>query len=232
MIIVNQYGKVEFDLDFNEYKKIGIGFSGGCDSTLLFYLLLKLFEESKPNAKIIPITGITINKGKWKLLRSQQILDELLIQFPSCEKYVEDRQINFNWSQEEYSEFTEKLFDENIVDIRIFGLTKNPPYDVMKEHNLLFEREKSRDNIDNILLKSGSRKKGGPTYDPLRNIDKRWIAQCYKDFKLMDNIYPLTSSCERLRETYDMIDNEDPCKHCWWCKEKKMAFGTYDGGIS
>ena len=22
-----------------------------------------------------------------------------------------------------------------------------------------------------------------------------------------------------------------PCKECWWCREKKWAFGMYDGGV-
>ena len=79
------------NIDFNKYKKIGISFSGGCDSTLLLYLLLKMFEEQNPNSYIIPITGVTINKGKWKLIKSQEILDYFICEFNSIKNKILER---------------------------------------------------------------------------------------------------------------------------------------------
>lgn len=230
MIIENKYGKVELYLDFTKYKKIGMSFSGGCDSTLLFYLLLKMFEKESPDAEIIPITGITVNKGKWKLLKSQEIMDYYLQEFFSIKNKIKERIVDYNWSQEDYGKFVKQLAKDGIIDIRLFALTKNPPYEIMEKHDLLRKREIIRDGFvkENKIF---TETKYGPIYDVFRNVDKRWIAQCYHDFGLMDHIYPLTVSCERLRETPDMINNEEPCKHCWWCREKKMAFGSYDGGV-
>lgn len=230
MIIENKYGIVNFDIDFSKYKKIGISFSGGCDSSLLLYLLLRMVDDTYPDVEIIPITGITINKGKWKLFRSQEILDYYRSQFFNLKNIIKDRLVDYNWTQEEYGKYVATLAKNNIIDIRLFALTKNPPYNVMEQHDLVRKRETSRDgfvNFERMFIET----KIGPIYDVFRNVDKRWIAQCYHDFGLMDHIYPLTVSCERLRETSDMIDNEEPCRHCWWCREKKMAFGTYDGGV-
>lgn len=230
MIIQNQYGSVQLLIDFKKYKKIGISFSGGCDSTLLLYFLLKIFHEKNPESEIYPITGIATNKGKWKLLRSQQILDDLINQFPSTKNKVKDRIIHYNTSQMEYRKFTRKLCSKSIIDIRLFALTKNPPYEVMEKHDLLRKREILRDEEEPEIYRPYEIT--GSIYEPFRNVDKRWIAQCYHDYGLMSSIYPLTMSCERVRDTPQMFDNEEPCRHCWWCREKKMAFGTYDGGVT
>lgn len=227
MIIENSYGKVNYSIDFSKYKKIGLSFSGGCDSTLLFYLTLKMFRDLKPDAVIVPITGITLNKGLWKKDRSQKILDILLEEFSDVKSQVTERYIDYNWSQEEYGNFVKALADNKIIDIRLFALTANPPYEIMKNHDLLRKRETLRDGLGQNFIETSS----VPVYDVFRNVDKRWVAEEYYFNGLMPTIYPLTVSCERLRDTRDMLNNELPCKHCWWCREKKMAFGMYDGGV-
>ena len=231
MIIENSYGTVNYTIDFKKYKKIGLSFSGGCDSTLLFYYTLKMFRELKPDAMIIPITGINLDKGLWKKYRSQKILDILLEEFKDIKHQITERYIDYNWEQREYGDFVKVLLREKIIDIRLFALTANPPYDVMEKHDLLRKREISRDGPPAEDMPDFRITDSGPVYDVFRRIDKRWIAEEYYLNNLMENIYPLTASCERLRNTPNMLNNEQPCKHCWWCREKKMAFGTYDGGV-
>ena len=60
-------------------------------------------------------------------------------------------------------------------------------------------------------------------------VNKKFIAQCYKDYNLMDKLYPLTASCIGYADTTNYFT--EPCKTCWWCKEKLWAFGSYDGGV-
>ena len=52
----------------------------------------------------------------------------------------------------------------------------------------------------------------------------------YKEANLLDELYPITRSCE-----YDPTSNyfkniKNPgighCGKCWWCEERKWAFGT------
>ena len=231
MIIENEYGRVDFDVDFSKHKKIGISFSGGCDSTLMLYFLLTMVEEDDVDVQIIPVTGINLEKGKWKLLRSQEILDHLLSEFPNAARKVGERLVHYNYTQREYGTHVEDLARDGVIDIQLYALTKNPPIEVMEKHDLMRRREVSRDDfmdVDNLCRDTAE----GPCYDVFRNIDKRWVAQCYHDYGLMEHIYPLTASCERLRTTPDMLHNEEPCGHCWWCREKKMAFGSYDGGVT
>lgn len=228
MIITNQYGTVDFQIDFTKHKKIGLSFSGGCDSTLLFYYTLKMFQELQPDAEIVPITGITLDKGLWKKDRSQFLLDSLLAEFPDVANKVTERYIDYNWSQEEYGKFVEALYLNKIIDIRLFALTRNPPTDVMIKHDLMRDREIKRDINGAPIMHTPY----GIVYDVFRNVDKRWIAEEYKKNDLMEYIFPQTASCERKRIDPHMIGNKEPCKHCWWCREKKMAFGMYDGGIT
>ena len=57
MIYKTQYGTVDFWTPHNleQFSKIGINLSGGCDSSLLLFFTLR---ELKPHQTIIPITGV------------------------------------------------------------------------------------------------------------------------------------------------------------------------------
>jgi hypothetical protein len=220
VIIKNEFGEV--DMDVRDHRNILVSFSGGVDSTLMFWLLLHTIS---PDEGIVfhTLTGVTPQKGKFKQLTSQQNFDNLREDFPN--HTILDRHIIYNKTQIEVGDYTIDLQKRGVVDLRLFGLTRNPPYDIMEEHDLLRKREIIRDED----CERWRTDEAGVFFEPFRNIDKRWVAQCYKDFGLMGRYYNNTISCERLRETPDMMNNEDPCGHCWWCREKKMAFGMLDG---
>ena len=57
-------------------------------------------------------------------------------------------------------------------------------------------------------------------YMPWTNIDKKKIYQIYKDYNLLESLFPLTRSCETLEEV-----KEPHCGNCWWCHERQWAFG-------
>ena len=66
-------------------------------------------------------------------------------------------------------------------------------------------------------------------YRPFVNVDKKFVADLYKQFDLMDDLFPLTMSC--IGFDYQTNYFTEPCKKCYWCHEKKWAFGCYDGGL-
>ena len=220
MIIENKFGTVDLDYRPSQNKKVLISFSGGADSTLMFYLTLKA-TPADSDVQFFPLTGVTPQKGKFKQFTSEQNYQNLIQDFPQHADKIHPRIIIYNETQEELGDYSVKLCREGTTDIVMFGLTKNPPRDVMEKHDLLRNRETLRDIDGDKWLDF--------RYHPFRNVDKRWIAQCYYDFDLMDRYYNNTISCERLRETPDMLHSEEPCGHCWWCREKKMAFGILDG---
>jgi len=227
MIVENKFGRVDFD--WKDYKNICLSFSGGADSTLLLWMCLKLLQE-KPNSTLHTFTGVTPAKGLWKQFTSGDTFDRMLNQFPGVKSQVRERRIMYNDTQKELGEAQVKLTQDGTFDLRMYGLTANPPHDVMVAHDLLNKREEIRDQdtMKEPWFNCVHEPPQGPMYQPFINVDKRWIAQAFKDLDIM-HYYNNTISCERLRETPDMANNEEPCKHCWWCREKKMAFDMYDG---
>lgn len=56
-------------------------------------------------------------------------------------------------------------------------------------------------------------------YSPLANHDKRSVARLYREFDILDTLYPVTRSCE---------NDDHPgshCGKCWWCNERRWGFG-------
>ena len=46
----------------------------------------------------------------------------------------------------------------------------------------------------------------------------------------MKELFPITASCVGYAKETDYFTK--PCKVCWWCREKKWAFGMYDGEVT
>ena len=225
MIIENKYGKVEFD--WKDYKRVMLSFSGGSDSTLLLWLSLNLLETKKDTILQV-FTGVTPYKGKFKQFTSQENFDLMREEFSHLKDRVPDRMIMYNMTQKELGDEQVRLLKKGSFDVCIYALTANPPYKIMEKHNLLHKRIVERD--PDKIKDSWYENPPIVQYEPFINVDKRFIAQCYEDFDLW-RFYNNTISCERLRETPDMKFSEEPCGHCWWCREKKMAFGMLDGQL-
>jgi len=232
MKISNKYGTVEYD--WGDFKHPMLSFSGGTDSTLLLWLSLNVLETKPEDVTLQVFTGVTPDKGLFKQFTSQENFDKMLSEFPHLKNRVPDRIIIYNDTQDYLGEKQCDMQDEGAFDLRIYALTANPPYDVMEKHNLLDRRIEDRDPGKNhttmSLTPQWNGRHTGPMYQPFINVDKRFIAQCYEDFNLW-RFYNNTISCERLRETPDMKFSEEPCGHCWWCREKMMAFGMLDGQL-
>ena len=207
------------------YHDILISFSGGVDSTLMYWLLLTSIEPER-GVTFHTLTGVTPQKGKFKQFTSQQNFDNLREDFP--QHSIPDRHIIYNKTQIEVGDYAINLQQNGAADLGLFGLTRNPPHNIMSDHDLLRSRIEDRD-VEVTKNEWVYHRNHAMMYQPFINIDKRWVAQCYFDFGLMDRYYNNTISCERLRDTPDMQHNEEPCGHCWWCREKKMAFGMLDG---
>ena len=89
------------------------------------------------------------------------------------------------------------------------------------KNNLLFKREERRDRHGHDRVPYHENH-GKPFYCPLEYLDKRFVAEMYKQFDLMNNLFPITKlSCVEYAEKTDYFSK--PCKECWWCREKKWA---------
>ena len=61
---------------------------------------------------------------------------------------------------------------------------------------------------------------------PFRNHHKRHIAELYNTFNVMDDLFPLTRSCEKVTTDFSLH-----CGKCWFCKERKWGFGPLDAHL-
>lgn len=223
MLLTSPYGNVQFE-DLNKYRNIGLNLSGGIDSAFLLYILAQTLND---DCVIIPITGID-NARPTNLENAQKILefiDSPLVGEHAVFWYDKGGVKN---KMSHHIKYEDKLFDENKISILCHGRSANPPEDIAKKFDLYDMREKNRDVIKGGRKPFGSRG-GRLVYIPWKNVDKRFMAHQYKKFDLMDTLFPLAASCIAYADSTNWFT--EPCRHCWWCKEKFWAFGCYDGGV-
>lgn len=226
----------------NQYKRIGLKFSGGTDSTLLLFFLAKFITETEKYDKII--FPVLVRATNFEITKSypgktQKILELIRDMYPK----VQIKDITFRSytrtgqyiSQIYKSHYIDKIFkeidQELMFDIFLSGTTSNP---TKKERELYKLDEYTgspivRDPETIFDYWTDEQIKTRPWF----LFDRKFIAAQYRKYNLMDNIYPLTESCgiESHQALLGIGAKGFPCKKCYWCKEKFWAFGSYDGGV-
>ena len=215
------------NLEDRSVEVIGQWMSGGADSSLLAYLLCKEIRDQKLNIKFQPLS---VRRGR----PNNPIYAEGVVDF-----IKEDLNVDFILPHEVYyppledSEMTElKIFWErdsinfknNMFQILYSGITSNPPDDAGLPKN----KERNRDENADRPIES---RNGLKHYiNPFFQVNKKWEAEVYKDFGLLDSLFPLTYSCEG--DAKDTKTHTWHCgntlpfeKQCWWCQERMWAFG-------
>ena len=66
-------------------------------------------------------------------------------------------------------------------------------------------------------------------YKPFVNVNKKFLAGLYEQENIMD-LHNITESCTGFPKDTNWFT--EPCKRCFWCYERKWAFGSYDGGVA
>ena len=115
-------------------------------------------------------------------------------------------------------------FRNQKFEILYSGITCNPPDDAGLPKN----KERNRDEDADRPIES---RNGIKHYiNPFFQVNKKWEAEVYKDFGLLDTLFPLTYSCEG--DAKDTKTHTWHCgntlpyeKQCWWCQERMWAFG-------
>lgn len=100
------------------------------------------------------------------------------------------------------------------------AMTQNPPEDEMEKHGFLYLSETKRNPNTNQMIMFGTY-----TYQPYCKVDKKFVYGVFDEENLMEELFPLTGSCTG---SFDSTNGfSEPCKMCFWCHEKKWAFGKY-----
>lgn len=198
---------------------VGIMVSGGVDSAILLYYLMK--HHTKP---IFIFTEGNNVKLRRNAIVSPRVVEKCIELTGNINVF---HHINYN------TETTiESLYEKPRLAVRDFGpirivyegLTMNPPDDIANNlvPELDFEHTRSADGDNPIFHDDNT------FYMPWTNTDKKGIAKMYREENLIDTLLPVTRSCEYDPTCEFFDDIEDPklehCGECWWCKEREWAF--------
>jgi 7-cyano-7-deazaguanine synthase in queuosine biosynthesis len=185
---------------------IGISHSGGADSGILLYILMKYHQgpihvytcASKEKQRIAPHIALNVMSKCMDLTNNSNVMHHVF--------YVEKQTIS-------------TLFDPlklainfGTVNYVYTGGTSLPPDDVLKTfktNNDLYQRRNP--NIEKPVYYE-------KIYAPFMNINKKKIKQIYQELEVLDVLFPITRSCEDLNLT------SGHCGKCWWCEERQWAF--------
>lgn len=234
------------EFDTSNFDRALLGLSGGTDSAMLLYLLCL----EKPKWKIICHTGIDKHKDPWVGEYAADIVELMRKKFPHAD--IVHEVYNFNsldplWmyrAEKEWHEQPDKSILPTIegyskavasrphksairkkydIKLSLHGITANPPIEEQKKFGIDKVAEPRRNQV---YEEEQWKKSGKLHYRPFVNVDKKFVADLYKQFNLMEDLFPLTHSC--IGFAPDTNSFTEPCKKCYWCHEKMWAFGCYD----
>jgi 7-cyano-7-deazaguanine synthase in queuosine biosynthesis len=212
------------------WKKIGISLSGGADSALLAYLILK-----QSNAEIYFTTQVRMWKTRpWQGYVAQQVVEWFRFNFPHRIHHIQ------NLIPPELEEPTEYLIKDE------YGKMKPGNRIILRAHNeyvayqynldALYAGVNMNPDID-IPGKVAERDYGHiqPHFvhngvdicHPFVYTKKDWIIKQYYENGI-ENLLNLTRSCEGEfagldYTTYNPGQDVPLCGECFWCKEREWA---------
>ncbi len=233
MKLSDDFGQtIDFDID-PKFKKIGVNLSGGADSAILFYMVCEYLKaNNRLDTKVSIMSCANDLKHRWNVRKAADVIN-----------YTIDK-LDFNPVDIHYSYYRDKqdvkyfhevelqLFADKRVDLIISGITANPQVAASVENSRgeLVEMSDGalpvRDATD--VTERHHSGAGHDFYTPFVNVDKRFVAAMYNHYGVLDELFPLTRSCEAIpRVDFDPDFENSPCGTCWWCRERKWAFGKF-----
>lgn len=198
---------IKFDLPTSP---AGVLASGGADSSLLLYLLMKYSKQ--------PLHIFTLSTKQKNFTNSFLIND--IVNYCIQKTNRNNVQLHINYADKHTVKTLYNcpfnFLKNQIIDSLYIGDTCWPPDDINAGFAAngydIFQNKNDRSPHTQRPTKW---KKFNL---PFTNYDKKKIAEIYHHEGVMD-LLPLTRSCESL----DNIGNQH-CGKCWWCQERIWAF--------
>jgi len=221
-----------------------IRLSGGADSAILLYMICDTYEKQELKLNLWPITVIH-GVRNWQSYHAQLVLDYMMEKFPDVNwktheviKCMDPGGKPNNKNANNYVDDQESLIDKVVAEYAgsaaVFnGVTANPPEEIGKKYwgsskvfgeKVWDVREKHRDwelIADRKPIEDDSARKLVHV-NPFIQHHKGHVAKLYYDYGLVDDLLPLTRSCEGW--DYMTANYSKTCGECWWCMERKWAF--------
>jgi 7-cyano-7-deazaguanine synthase in queuosine biosynthesis len=198
---------------------VGIMVSGGVDSAILLYYLMK---HSKDKIHIF-----SYNSPRFNVTNHRVNISVAIQVVEACIKLTDNTNIEHHISYcKNLFVMPKQFIEEKRIKIVYGGVTSIPPKKVLDTFKLRSLELDNRDpNVERDVLSSD-----GIWYAPWTNIDKKIIASMYKEENLIETLFSITRSCAYEPTLHWFRDHaKDPglghCGICWWCEEREWAFG-------
>lgn len=239
---------------FNDgWKSIGVKLSGGADSAIVYYAICNYYKD-RPDVKIYPMTLDTEFKS-WYSEGAKRVIKKVTeLTGKAPEKHIikysnkhKDRETANFYISEQQSLVGESLLKYNF-DAVYNGLTSNPPeedilnavkeyyadnietYKIAKQH--IVKRDFSRDLGKNKYGENVTDAKYFTNIRPFVHGDKKITYDAYKYYDRLDDLYPITYSCETRYQEHKLVEKEkhdwEHCGYCFFCAERIYAFGKLE----
>ena len=194
---------------------VAVNFSGGADSSILLYILMKYSRYP-----IHVCTCVTNSGNGGHAETSATVLNR-------CVELTDNLSIYHHvWYQRESNDpkllwdIESKLLNKLDISTVYVGTTANPPQDVsdlfVQSPTEVFHLE---DRDPAKLRKVINISENWQFILPFTNIDKRRVMSIYRELGLLDALYPLTRSCRSIT----FRASTEPCGVCWSCKEREWG---------
>ena len=205
-----------------EYKNIAVLMSGGIDSAILMYFLIKTIQEQQQDVKIYAITAESMRRPQG-IRYSNKVMTKLT-EITGFTNYGEHLIFPVVIPTEEVkvmTHYTKHFMKMYKIDRLFNGTTTNPPKDVTEL--MTYHRYENRDDPkgEGKLLREDEKKLDWP----LLYVNKRDVYNMFVKYGLLDTILPETRSC--IGDTELTNFHRTPCMKCWGCLEKFWGFGEY-----
>lgn len=210
-----------------ENKTLGIWFSGGADSSILCYLLAKHIKENQPEYKIQPVTVL-------KRIGDTAHLDVLnfIKQELDCADMFLDIIVHNTSSKQEYDDSFFNVRLDHVVKGKYnyiySGLNQSPDAEAYTNGWKMAQevQEIRGSTVTKLKILCGVIELDGVDYEfgdirPFMMMDKKEIAELYRQHNLLDTLFPLTNSCG------GHSPPNTHCEKCWNCRERLWAFGKF-----
>jgi hypothetical protein len=206
----------------DRWRKIIVQVSGGLDSAILLYLFAKKLEQIGSKVQIQPLSleiptkaktlstaRAVINKVR-DLTKYAHLLPGLEVAMPMEDALPPHKDIFFKT-------VIRKLRESGEYDFEFNGNTKNPPQEVRETFRDDEFRQQVRDNRTTIYNSPNSA-------SPNAFVNKRGIIHIFRTEGILEELAPLTMSCDMDLEEIEARNLPLPCGECWWCRERDWGF--------
>lgn len=214
-------------------KNVAVNCSGGADSSILLLMTMDyIIKNNMTDTKVSVLTCSNHKKGRWNGRKAAKAIEYAIRKtgFRNFDMhYIYYRDVQ---DSKYFMEVERKLFKEKRMDLLISGITSNPPLGSSVE-NIHGEdvclddgRVSDRDGASHPEWQTYGLFRKIKFYDPFINVDKRFVAEMYRQYDAND-LFHSTRSCEAKPTIYSTEFENEPCGECWWCLERKWAFGEF-----